>query len=72
MIRWNAGFVRGLAQSVLDRAKSIRTTLTAYTEEPIPRSAAAAKPASKKRATTKKSTTSKRGATARRAKRTDA
>ena len=30
MIRWNANFVRGLAQSVLDRAKVIRTSLTPY------------------------------------------
>jgi len=30
MIRWNANFVRGLAQSVLDRAKVIRSTLTPY------------------------------------------
>lgn len=27
MIRWNANFVRGLAQSVLDRAKVIRSSL---------------------------------------------
>jgi hypothetical protein len=31
MIRWNANFVRGLAQSVLDRAKVIRSSLTPYT-----------------------------------------
>jgi len=30
MIRWNANFVRGLAQSVLDRAKVIRSTLKSY------------------------------------------
>jgi hypothetical protein len=30
MIRWNAGFVRNLAQTVLDRAKTIRTSLTTY------------------------------------------
>lgn len=28
LVRWNAGFVRGLAQSVLERAKTIRTSLT--------------------------------------------
>ena len=28
MLRWNANFVRGLAQSVLERAKVIRSTLT--------------------------------------------
>lgn len=33
MIRWNANFVRGLAQSVLDRAKVIRSTLAPYTPE---------------------------------------
>lgn len=33
MIRWNANFVRGLAQSVLERAKVIRSTLTPYTSE---------------------------------------
>lgn len=29
VIRWNANFVRGLAQSVLERARVIRGTLTA-------------------------------------------
>lgn len=33
VIRWNANFVRGLAQSVLDRAKVIRSTLAPYTPE---------------------------------------
>lgn len=27
LIRWNAGFVKGLAQSVLERAKVIRLSL---------------------------------------------
>lgn len=27
VLRWNAGFVRGLAQSVLDRARAIRGSL---------------------------------------------
>ncbi|MGZ3723501.1 MAG: hypothetical protein ACXVA9_11250 [Bdellovibrionales bacterium] len=36
MIRWNANFVRGLAQSVLERAKVIRSTLTPYTSEATP------------------------------------
>lgn len=41
VIRWNANFVRGLAESVLNRAKVIRSSLT-------PSSAAsAAKPARK-------------------------
>lgn len=31
MIRWNANFVRGLAESVLNRAKVIRTSLVATT-----------------------------------------
>jgi hypothetical protein len=53
MIRWNANFVRGLAQSVLDRAKTIRSTLTPYGVE----SAVAAKPAGK--VTAKKVTVSK-------------
>jgi hypothetical protein len=30
MIRWKTGFVRGLAQSVLERAKAIRSTLAPY------------------------------------------
>jgi hypothetical protein len=30
MIRWNASLVRGLAQSVLERAKVIRSTLKPY------------------------------------------
>lgn len=30
VIRWNTGFIRGLAQSVLDRAKTIRTGLVGY------------------------------------------
>lgn len=30
MIRWNANFVRGLAQSVLDRARQVRSSLTQY------------------------------------------
>ncbi len=33
MIRWNAGFVRGLAQSVLDRAQKIRSSLAPYVTE---------------------------------------
>lgn len=62
------GFVRGLAESVLNRAKSIRTTLTAYGEEPVARSAA--KATAKKRGATKKTTTKR--APARRSKRSDA
>jgi hypothetical protein len=54
MIRWNANFVRGLAQSVLERAKTIRTSLTPYGVE----SAVAAKPTAVK-ATAKKVTVSK-------------
>ena len=33
MIRWNTKFVRGLAQSVLDRAKVIRSSLEPYTSD---------------------------------------
>ena len=33
MIRWNTNFVRGLAQSVLERAKVIRTSLAPYVPE---------------------------------------
>lgn len=40
VIRWNANFVRGLAESVLNRAKVIRTSLT-------PSSGASEKPARK-------------------------
>jgi hypothetical protein len=69
LVRWNAGFVRGLAESVLNRAKSIRTTLTAYGEEPV-KSAAAKTPAKKRGTSTAKKTTAKR-APARR-KKTDA
>lgn len=36
MIRWNAGFVRGLAESVLARAKVIRETLeTSISKKPL-------------------------------------
>ena len=30
MIRWNANFVRGLAQSVLERAKAVRGSIPPY------------------------------------------
>jgi hypothetical protein len=33
LIRWNTGFIRGLAQSVLNRAKSIRHSLPGYGSE---------------------------------------
>ena len=68
MIRWNAGFVRGLAQSVLDRAKSIRTTLTNYSDEPVVQ--AAGKTTGKKRTATKKTTTKR--TPSRKVKKTDA
>lgn len=55
MLRWNAGFVRGLAQSVLDRAKAIRGSLPPYSAVTTQTSAAAAKPVKKKAPTTKKS-----------------
>lgn len=69
LVRWNAGFVRGLAESVLNRAKSIRTTLTAYGEEPVAKSAKATT-GGKKRGTAKKATTKR--TPARRSKRSDA
>ncbi|HMN69681.1 MAG TPA: hypothetical protein PKC28_14155 [Bdellovibrionales bacterium] len=55
VIRWNAGFVRGLAQSVLERARVIRGSLVS-----APPVAAAAKPSAK----TKKKTikTARKGA----------
>lgn len=70
VIRWNAGFVRGLAESVLNRAKSIRSTLVSYSDEPVVRAAAKTTTA-KKRGTTKKTTSTKR-TPARRTKKTDA
>lgn len=33
VIRWNANFVRGLAQSVLERARVIRGTLAPFVKE---------------------------------------
>ena len=68
LVRWNAGFVRGLAESVLNRAKSIRTTLTAAAPK-------ATTTGGKKSGTTKKTATKKTTAKrtpARRTKRTDA
>src|SRR4051812_13244226 len=40
MIRWNANFVRGLAQSVLERARVIRESLTPTRSGSNPRDAA--------------------------------
>lgn len=36
MIRWNASFVRGLAQSVLERARVVRNSLTPFAGEEKP------------------------------------
>lgn len=76
LVRWNAGFVRGLAESVLNRAKSIRTTLTAYGEEPVTKAAAKATTTSGKKSGITKKTATKKTTTkrtpARRTKRTDA
>ena len=36
MIRWNANFVRGLAESVLNRAKVIRSSLSSGSEAKAP------------------------------------
>jgi hypothetical protein len=33
MIRWNAGFVRGLAEGILRRAEKIRSSLKPYGKE---------------------------------------
>ena len=55
MIRWNANFVRGLAQSVLDRAKVIRSTLTPYSSDaPVFTAAKSGGKTSSKRMTIKK------------------
>ena len=68
VIRWNAGFVRGLAQSVLDRAKTIRSTLTEKTASPdlkaAPAKTSAKKPASKRKATAKRAPARKKRADA--------
>lgn len=40
LIRWNAGFVKGLAQSVLERAKVIRLSLEPATEKKSPKKTA--------------------------------
>jgi hypothetical protein len=53
MIRWNANFVRGLAQSVLDRAKVIRGSLAPYSPE-APIFTATLKTGKAKRMTVKK------------------
>jgi hypothetical protein len=34
VIRWNAGFIRGLAQSVLERARTVRSGLVPYPAAP--------------------------------------
>ncbi len=64
VIRWNANFVRGLAQSVLDRAKVIRTSLG-----PVP--SVLGKPARTRRKPKKAAKTGGRKKTLR-AKRSDA
>ncbi len=51
MLRWNAGFVRGLAQSVLERARLIRSTLSPVAAEAVVKSA---KPKAKKTRVKKK------------------
>lgn len=51
LLRWNTNFVRGLAQTVLERAKSIRNSL--------PASAAATLPPTPKKAATRKSPATK-------------
>jgi hypothetical protein len=62
VIRWNTGFIRGLAQSVLEHAKTVRGSLTGYKPVDEPKapsrkaksagpSASAKKPRAAKRAT---------------------
>jgi hypothetical protein len=68
MIRWNANFVRGLAESVLSRAKTIRTSLTKEAGAEGPK-----RPAAKKSKRTLKKAAVKRATTpGRRTKRADA
>lgn len=80
MIRWNTNFVRGLAQSVLERAKTIRGTLAKPAATPV-EGAAVVEAAPKKRKVTPKGVKSKAKAkkakatavkTARRPKKTNA
>lgn len=51
MMRWNASFIRGLAQSVLDRARTIRSGLD---------QAPAAAPKRKRAPTARKKTTKRK------------
>jgi hypothetical protein len=77
MIRWNANFVRGLAQTVLERAKTIRSTLkpgSAADATPVFTEVKAGAKTTTKRMTVKKAvkkTTAKK-APARKTKRTHA
>ena len=57
VIRWNAGFMRGLAESVLHRAKTIRNSLNPYASAATPVSAKPKK--TSKRTITKKNTPKK-------------
>ena len=47
LIRWNAGFVKGLAQSVLERATVIRLSLESSTEKKAAKKTAKKKTAKK-------------------------
>ncbi len=48
MLRWNTGFVRGLAETVLKRAKVIRSSLNPYqAATPAVKKAKAKQPAAK-------------------------
>lgn len=53
VIRWNANFVRGLAESVLNRAKVIRSSLSSTSAEVV-RAKAPASGAGTKKSVTKK------------------
>ena len=58
MFRWNTGFVRGLAQSVLERAKVIRGSLSPQSgasEAASPARKSGAASAARKKITVKKS-----------------
>ena len=61
VIRWNTGFVRGLAQSVLDRAKIVRSTLTSAAAPTKPKSAVKKKASTSKKPKAKAKSTAGRG-----------
>ena len=58
VIRWNTNFVRGLAQSVLERAKVIRSGLNSYSATEL--GAAAVKKTKATKKVKRKTTTAKK------------